>query len=59
MSVTSLTELWHEVVSTQSGPPRWQIIGAGAAALVAVAPRPVWRLTRNAVTIAHEGGHRC
>lgn len=57
MSVTSLSELWHEVVGTQSGPPRWQIIGAGAAALVAVAPRPVWRLTRNAVTIAHEGGH--
>jgi hypothetical protein len=57
MSVTSLTELWHEVVGTQADPPRWQIIGAGAAALVAVAPRPVWRLTRNAVTIAHEGGH--
>jgi hypothetical protein len=57
MAVTSLTELWHEVVGTQADPPRWLIFGAGAAALAAVAPRPVWRLTRNAVTIAHEGGH--
>jgi len=57
MAVTSMSELWHEVVGTQAYPPRWLILGAGAAALVAVAPRPVWRLTRNAVTIAHEGGH--
>ena len=57
MAVTSLTELWHEVVGTQADPPRWLILGAGAVALAAVAPRPVWRLTRNAVTIAHEGGH--
>lgn len=57
MAVTSLTELWHEIVGTQADPPRALILGAGAVALVAVAPRPVWRLTRNAVTIAHEGGH--
>jgi hypothetical protein len=57
MAVSSFTELWHEVVGTQADPPRWEILGAGALALVAVAPRPVWRLTRNAVTIAHEGGH--
>jgi hypothetical protein len=57
MAVTSLTELWHEIVNTQADPPQWLIFGTGAAALLAVAPRPVWRLTRNAVTIAHEGGH--
>jgi len=57
MAVTSLTELWHEVVGTQADPPRTLIIGTAAVALAAVAPRPVWRLTRNAVTIAHEGGH--
>lgn len=57
MAVTSLHELWHQVVGTQADPPRALILGAGAVALVAVAPRPVWRLTRNAVTIAHEGGH--
>jgi hypothetical protein len=57
MSVTSLTELWHEIVSAQADPPQALILGSGAAALLAVAPRPIWRLTRNAVTIAHEGGH--
>jgi len=30
---------------------------AAALALVVVAWRPTWRLTRTAVTIAHEGGH--
>ena len=57
MAVTSLTELWHEIVSAQADPPQTLILGSGAVALLAVAPRPVWRLTRNAVTIAHEGGH--
>jgi hypothetical protein len=57
MAVTSLTELWHEVVGAQADPPRALVFGAAAVALAAVAPRPVWRLTRNAVTIAHEGGH--
>jgi hypothetical protein len=57
MAVTSLTELWHEIVSTQTDPPQSIILGSGAAALLAVVPRPIWRLTRNAVTIAHEGGH--
>jgi hypothetical protein len=57
MSVTSLSELWHEVVGVQADPPRWLVLGAGAVALAAVSLRPAWRLTRNAVTIAHEGGH--
>lgn len=57
MAVTSMTELWHEIVGAQADPPHAVVLGAGAVALAAVAPRPVWRLTRNAVTIAHEGGH--
>jgi hypothetical protein len=57
MAVTSLTELWHEIVGTQADPPHSLLLAAGGAALVAVVPQPVWRLTRNAVTIAHEGGH--
>jgi hypothetical protein len=57
MAVTSFPELWHEVVGTQTDPPRWLIFGAGGVALAAVAARPVWRVARNAVTIAHEGGH--
>ena len=30
---------------------------AGLVALVAVANRRIWRISRNVVTIAHEGGH--
>jgi Peptidase M50B-like len=57
MAVTSLTELWHEIVNTQADPPHSVLLASGAVALVAVVPQPIWRLTRNAVTIAHEGGH--
>jgi hypothetical protein len=57
MAVTSLTELWHEIVGTQADPPHSVLLASGAVAVVAVVPQPVWRLTRNAVTIAHEGGH--
>lgn len=31
--------------------------GSAALALLAILPHPVWRLSRNVVTIAHEGGH--
>ncbi|MEU7478011.1 M50 family metallopeptidase [Lentzea sp. NPDC042327] len=40
--------LTHEVLIT------W---GTALAAFLAVAPSAVWRLTRNVITIAHEGGH--
>ncbi|GDY28708.1 M50 family metallopeptidase [Gandjariella thermophila] len=33
------------------------VFGTAAIALVAVAHRPIWRWSRGAVTIAHEGGH--
>ncbi|MGW4891244.1 M50 family metallopeptidase [Kitasatospora sp. NPDC004240] len=52
-----LGELWDRVAGTQPAPPGWLALATGAVALLAVLLRPVWRLTRNAVTIAHEGGH--
>lgn len=56
-SVSNLSELWHEVVTVQPDAPRWLVLAAAAASLAAVAYRPVWRVARNTVTIAHEGGH--
>ncbi|MFI9719176.1 M50 family metallopeptidase [Streptomyces sp. NPDC052396] len=54
---TNATDLWDRVFGTQPAPSHWTVIVTGLVALLAVLPRPVWRLTRNAVTIAHEGGH--
>nr|WP_198428373.1 M50 family metallopeptidase [Nocardia bovistercoris] len=45
------------LTTTQAPPPWWLVVATGVAALVLVSYRPLWRLTRNVVTIAHEGGH--
>ncbi|WP_067845989.1 M50 family metallopeptidase [Nocardia lijiangensis] len=45
-------------LTTTQTPPPWQlVVVTGVAALVLVGYGPLWRLTRNVVTIAHEGGH--
>ncbi|QKW09049.1 M50 family metallopeptidase [Streptomyces sp. NA04227] len=54
---TSLTGLWDRVFGSQPEPDLWVVIGTGVLALAAVASPGVWRVTRNAITIAHEGGH--
>ncbi|WP_370414785.1 M50 family metallopeptidase [Streptomyces fradiae] len=46
-----------DVLGTQSAPELWIVIVTGVAAMLAVVPRSIWRLSRNAITIAHEGGH--
>ncbi|KAB2345134.1 M50 family metallopeptidase [Actinomadura rudentiformis] len=53
----SISELWDRVTSTQQTPPWWLVILVGLIALAAVAHGPTWRVARNVVTIAHEGGH--
>ncbi|HEV3172998.1 MAG TPA: M50 family metallopeptidase [Actinocrinis sp.] len=57
MAVSSMTELWHEISSAQPAPPRALVLAVAAVALATVAYRPAWKVARNAVTIAHEGGH--
>jgi hypothetical protein len=52
-----LAELWDRVTGTQPAPPGWVVAASGVAALILVWDRRAWRLTRNAITIAHEGGH--
>lgn len=53
----SLASLWDEIAGTQPDPDTWVVLATAVAALAAVLPPGVWRLSRNAVTIAHEGGH--
>ncbi|HEX6468473.1 MAG TPA: M50 family metallopeptidase [Streptosporangiaceae bacterium] len=57
MDTTTVSELWDRVTGTQPDPPLWLVAVSGVAALLAVAHGPTWRVTRNVVTIAHEGGH--
>lgn len=57
MDATTVSDLWDRVTGTQPDPPWWIVALAGVAALVAVIHGPTWRVARNIVTIAHEGGH--
>ncbi|MFS8198680.1 M50 family metallopeptidase [Streptomyces sp. CWNU-52B] len=56
-AATSLTTLWDEVFGSQPDPDTWVVVATMAAALAVIVPHPLWRLSRNAITIAHEGGH--
>lgn len=56
-AATSVTDLWDRVFGSQPDPDQWLVIAMAVVALAAVVPHAVWRVTRNAVTIAHEGGH--
>jgi hypothetical protein len=55
--LTQVANVWDEIFGTQPAPSRWLVGVTGMVALVATAPNALWRLTRNAITIAHEGGH--
>jgi hypothetical protein len=49
--------IWADVLSTQPEPLREIVIGAAVAAALAVLVPGIWQYSRNAITIAHEGGH--
>ncbi|GAA2997698.1 M50 family metallopeptidase [Streptomyces fulvorobeus] len=57
MDSTDLGDLWNRVFGTQPLPEQWLVVVTATVALVAVVPNVLWRLSRNAITIAHEGGH--
>jgi hypothetical protein len=52
-----LAEVWHRMAGTQPVPPSWVVAVSGVVALLVVLVNRSWRLTRNVITIAHEGGH--
>lgn len=57
MENVSIADLWHRVTGTQPDPPWWLVALVGLVALACVAHGQTWRVARNTVTIAHEGGH--
>lgn len=57
MDVARLTELWHRIFGIQHLSPSWVVLASALLALAAVVPRRAWLISRNVVTIAHEGGH--
>jgi hypothetical protein len=57
MSLDGLTDLWNRLFGAQPDPPSLLVLITGVLALAVVLPRMPWRIARNAITIAHEGGH--
>ncbi|MFI5889361.1 M50 family metallopeptidase [Actinoplanes sp. NPDC051513] len=57
MSIDGVTDLWDKLLGAQPDPPGLLVLLTALAGLLAVSFRLVWRVARNAVTIAHEGGH--
>lgn len=56
-TASSLSSLWDQVFGTQPDPDLWVVIATLVAALAVTVPPGPWRISRNAITIAHEGGH--
>ncbi|MEU6087972.1 M50 family metallopeptidase [Streptomyces sp. NPDC047085] len=57
LAVTALPDVWDRLTGTQPDPDLWVVLATLGAALAVVVPRGPWRISRNAITIAHEGGH--
>ncbi|MET8039951.1 M50 family metallopeptidase [Micromonospora sp. NPDC005215] len=57
MSIDGLGEKWDMLFGAQPDPPPLLVLITAAVALVVVSTRLPWRIARNAITIAHEGGH--
>jgi hypothetical protein len=57
VSIDGLTDLWNRLFGAQPDPPPLLVVVTGVIALVVVLTRVTWRIARNAITIAHEGGH--
>jgi Peptidase M50B-like len=54
---SSASDVWSQVTSVQPAVPYLIVVLTAVAALAVVAAGRLWHLFRNAITIAHEGGH--
>ncbi len=57
LSLSGMAVFWERLAGTQPVPPAWVIAASGVVALLVVLNAGSWQLARNAITIAHEGGH--
>ncbi|MEV2237046.1 M50 family metallopeptidase [Micromonospora sp. NPDC049891] len=57
VSIEGMTEFWNRLLGAQPDPPPLLVVLTGLVALLVVVTRLPWRIARNAITIAHEGGH--
>ncbi|WP_433531466.1 M50 family metallopeptidase [Micromonospora sp. CA-263727] len=57
VSIEGLTGFWDRLLGAQPDPPPLLVLLTGLVALLVVSTRLPWRIARNAITIAHEGGH--
>ncbi|TCB99819.1 M50 family peptidase [Micromonospora zingiberis] len=57
VSIEGMTEFWDRLFGAQPDPPPLLVLLTGLVALLVVVTRLPWRIARNAITIAHEGGH--
>jgi hypothetical protein len=57
VSIDSMRDLWDKLFGAQPDPPGLLVLVTALIALAVVMIRPLWRVARNAITIAHEGGH--
>ncbi|MFF2651267.1 M50 family metallopeptidase [Streptomyces sp. NPDC058045] len=57
LAVESLASLWDRIFGGQPAPDTWVVVATGVLALAVVVPHGIWLVARNAITIAHEGGH--
>ena len=48
---------WDRLIGAQNAPPGWVVAASAVVALLIVVSPRLWRLTRIAITIAHESGH--
>jgi Peptidase M50B-like len=57
LSINGLTGIWNQLFGAQPDPPPLLVLVTAVIALLVVMTRLPWRIARNAITIAHEGGH--
>jgi hypothetical protein len=55
--MTALAHFWDRITATGPVLATWLVALTAAVAFVVVASHRVWQVSRNVVTLAHEGGH--
>jgi hypothetical protein len=55
--MTGLAHLWDQIAATEPALPTWLAAVTAGFAIIIVGSQRAWHLSRNVVTIAHEGGH--